>query len=77
MARVQFRVFRDGQGAMIGELFELNNGLSGAPVWALAAAALWGAASMLLSPCHLAGIPLILGFISGQGMDSSRLCSVV
>ncbi|BCB27357.1 cytochrome C biogenesis protein CcdA [Sulfurimicrobium lacus] len=58
---------------MIGELFEaLNNGLSGAPVWALAAAALWGVASMLLSPCHLAGIPLIVGFINGQGMASGK-----
>jgi cytochrome c-type biogenesis protein len=58
---------------MIGSLFEaLNSGLSGAPVWALAAAALWGVASMLLSPCHLAGIPLIVGFINGQGLASGR-----
>jgi len=33
---------------MIGNLFEvLNSGLPGAPAWALAAAALWGVASML------------------------------
>jgi cytochrome c-type biogenesis protein len=56
---------------MIDGLFEaLNNGLSSAPLWALAAATLWGVASMLLSPCHLAGIPLIVGFIHGQGRAS-------
>lgn len=33
---------------------------------ALAGAFLWGIASVLLSPCHLAGIPLVVGFLSGQ-----------
>lgn len=48
-------------------LFEvLGNGLQGASLFALAAAALWGVASMVLSPCHLAGIPLIVGFIHGR-----------
>jgi cytochrome c-type biogenesis protein len=46
----------------------LSGGLAGAPALALLASAGWGAASMLLSPCHLAGIPLIIGFIaSSQG----------
>ncbi|WP_127475032.1 cytochrome c biogenesis CcdA family protein [Sulfurivermis fontis] len=58
---------------MIQGLFEaLNSGLGAAPLWALAAAALWGVASMLLSPCHLAGIPLIVGFINGQGNVGTR-----
>lgn len=58
---------------MIQELFEgLNSGLVGAPIWALTAAALWGVVSMLLSPCHLAGIPLIVGFIHGQGPTNGR-----
>lgn len=58
---------------MIQALLEsLNSGLAGAPLWALAASALWGVASMLLSPCHLAGIPLIVGFIQGQGPASGR-----
>jgi cytochrome c-type biogenesis protein len=49
---------------MIESILEaLNEGLAGAPSWALLAAALWGVASMLLSPYHLAGIPLIVGFI--------------
>jgi cytochrome c-type biogenesis protein len=34
---------------------------------ALFAAFAWGVLSILLSPCHLASIPLIIGFISGQG----------
>ncbi len=58
---------------MIESLFAaLNAGLGDAPHWALGAAALWGVASMLLSPCHLAGIPLIVGFIQGQGRVERR-----
>jgi cytochrome c-type biogenesis protein len=30
----------------------------------MAAALLWGVLSILLSPCHLAGIPLLVGYIS-------------
>ena len=33
----------------------------------MAAAAAWGVLSIILSPCHLASIPLIVGFISEQG----------
>jgi len=32
----------------------------------LGAAFAWGVLSLVLSPCHLASIPLIVGFISGQ-----------
>lgn len=39
---------------------------------ALAASLLWGVFSVLLSPCHLASIPLIVGFISGQEVQSPR-----
>lgn len=39
---------------------------------ALGAAVLWGILSIVLSPCHLASIPLIVGFISGQGQVSAR-----
>ena len=39
---------------------------------ALGAAVLWGILSIVLSPCHLASIPLIVGFISGQGQVSTR-----
>lgn len=42
------------------------------PAIALAAAAGWGILSILLSPCHLASIPLIVGFIDGQGRMSPK-----
>jgi len=45
----------------------LSRAVEGAPVWALLAAMAWGILSILLSPCHLASIPLIVGFISEQG----------
>lgn len=45
----------------------LSRAVEGAPAWALLAAAAWGVLSIILSPCHLASIPLIVGFISEQG----------
>jgi len=45
----------------------LSHAVEGAPVVALTAAAVWGVLSIVLSPCHLASIPLIVGFISEQG----------
>ena len=45
----------------------LSRAVEGGPAWALPAAAAWGVLSIILSPCHLAGIPLIVGFISEQG----------
>jgi cytochrome c-type biogenesis protein len=50
----------------------LNHAVEGAPALALAAAFVWGVLSVLLSPCHLASIPLIVGFIGGQGRISTR-----
>lgn len=47
-------------------LTTLNHGLAGEPLIALFAAALWGVVSILLSPCHLASIPLIVAYINGQ-----------
>ena len=42
-------------------------------VWvAVTAAFVWGVLSVLLSPCHLASIPLIVGFIGRQGKTSTR-----
>ncbi len=45
----------------------LTQALEGMPLPALGAALTWGVLSVLLSPCHLASIPLIVGFINGQG----------
>ena len=39
---------------------------------ALVAAGIWGVLSIVLSPCHLASIPLIVGFIQGQGKITTR-----
>ena len=39
---------------------------------AVLAAFIWGILSILLSPCHLASIPLIIGFIQGQGGITTR-----
>jgi cytochrome c-type biogenesis protein len=50
----------------------LSRAVEGAPLIALAAAALWGVLSIVLSPCHLASIPLIVGFISEQGRVTTR-----
>jgi cytochrome c-type biogenesis protein len=48
----------------------LSHAVEGQPAIALAAAFAWGVASLLLSPCHLASIPLIVGFVNGQGQAS-------
>ena len=39
---------------------------------ALGAALVWGVLSIVLSPCHLASLPLIVGFIDEQGRTSTR-----
>jgi len=50
----------------------LTRAVEGTPAIALGAAFLWGILSILLSPCHLASIPLIVGFIDEQGRISAR-----
>ena len=50
----------------------LSHGVTGSPFIALAAATGWGLLSLLLSPCHLASLPLIVAFIDGQGRISTR-----
>lgn len=50
----------------------LSRAVEGAPAWALLAALAWGVLSIVLSPCHLASIPLIVGFISEQGPVPTR-----
>jgi cytochrome c-type biogenesis protein len=39
---------------------------------ALVGSFLWGILSILLSPCHLASIPLVVGYISHQGVKSCK-----
>lgn len=50
----------------------LSHAVEGAPLLALAASVIWGILSIILSPCHLASIPLIVGFISRQGQVTAR-----
>jgi len=49
----------------------LTNAVQGAPGIALGAALIWGVLSIVLSPCHLASIPLIVGFIDKQDVKST------
>jgi len=58
---------------MIEQLFtSLSRAVEATPVIALIASVIWGVLSILLSPCHLASIPLIVGFIDGQGRVTTR-----
>jgi cytochrome c-type biogenesis protein len=50
----------------------LSHAVEGSAGLALTAAFVWGVLSILLSPCHLASIPLIVGFIGQQGRISTR-----
>lgn len=50
----------------------LSHAVEGAPLLALTAAFIWGILSIVLSPCHLASIPLIVGFISDQGKVTAK-----
>jgi cytochrome c-type biogenesis protein len=50
----------------------LTHAVEGTPTIAVTAAFIWGILSILLSPCHLASIPLIVGFIDKQGRMSTR-----
>lgn len=58
---------------MILELFSwLSGTLTTSPEIALGGSFLWGILSILLSPCHLASIPLIIAFIDDQGRISTK-----
>lgn len=58
---------------MIQTLFtHLSRAVEGGPAVALSAALVWGVLSIVLSPCHLASIPLIIGFIDEQGKISTK-----
>jgi cytochrome c-type biogenesis protein len=52
-------------------LATLSDALAGAPLLALPAAVTWGLASIWLSPCHLAGVPLIVGWLAATPAAAS------
>jgi cytochrome c-type biogenesis protein len=52
---------------MLEQFFLTINGwMSGGLLLAALGCFLWGAVSVLFSPCHLASIPLIMGYVGGQ-----------
>ncbi len=60
------------------ELFTtLTHAVESTPLIAIAASFVWGILSILLSPCHLASIPLIVGFIDEQGRISTKRAFII
>ena len=57
---------------MQGLFTALTRAVEGAPGVALAASFVWGVLSVVLSPCHLASIPLVVAFIDKQGRMSAK-----
>jgi len=55
----------------------LTQAVEGTPAIAMTAAVVWGILSIILSPCHLASIPLIVGFIDQQGRMSPRRAFII
>jgi cytochrome c-type biogenesis protein len=63
---------------MIQQLFtNLTRAVESTPLIAIGASFIWGILSILLSPCHLASIPLIVGFIDEQGRISTKRAFVI
>jgi cytochrome c-type biogenesis protein len=63
---------------MMQQLFtNLTRAVESTPVIAITASFIWGVLSILLSPCHLASIPLIVGFIDEQGRISTKRAFVI
>jgi len=57
----------------VEELFtQLTQAVESTWFIAIAASFVWGVLRILLSPCHLASIPLIIGFIDEQGKISTK-----
>ncbi len=52
---------------LIGIITWLTKAVEGNPIIAIGASFIWGILSIILSPCHLASIPLIIGYIDEQG----------
>ncbi len=57
---------------LLGILTWLTKAVEGNPLVAVGASFLWGVLSILLSPCHLASIPLVVGYINDQGVISAK-----
>ncbi len=55
----------------------LSAALSGAAPMAVLAAFAWGFASIWMSPCHLAGVPLVVGYLSGGPTPERRPVAII
>jgi cytochrome c-type biogenesis protein len=63
---------------MIEQIFTtLTHAVESTAAIAIAASFVWGILSILLSPCHLASIPLIVGFIDEQGRISTKRAFII
>lgn len=60
---------------MEGLLTYLSEALAQSIFIAMLGAFLWGVSSILLSPCHLASIPLLVGFLTSRA-GGDRFCAV-
>lgn len=58
---------------MLNNLFQmLNEAMAGSPGVALGAAFAWGVCSVVLSPCHLASIPLLIAYVNDHEVTRPR-----
>lgn len=55
----------------------LNSALTQSPGLAVLAAFAWGICSMVFSPCHLAGIPLIMAYLNEQERRTPLSCALL
>lgn len=62
---------------MSGLLGGLTEAIQASWPIAIGAAFVWGVLSILLSPCHLSSIPLVVGFIGGQGRITTRRAALL
>jgi cytochrome c-type biogenesis protein len=75
MERAWCRTYKN---QMMQQLFTiLTRAVEGTSFLAVGATFIWGVLSILLSPCHLASIPLIVGFIDQQGRMSTKRAFVI
>ena len=72
------------RSSSLGQVFSLDFVMSsltlavqGAPLPAMLAAFIWGMLSIMLSPCHLAGIPLIVGYINARKIEKVSLAFIL
>jgi len=55
----------------------LTRAVQATPLVAFAAAFAWGVLSIVLSPCHLASVPLIVGYVGRQGLATTRRAALI